>query len=36
MYRNAWPLLALATYRQICERAGGLRAGKTKTNGELK
>ena len=21
MYRNAWPLLALATYRQICERA---------------
>jgi squalene-hopene/tetraprenyl-beta-curcumene cyclase len=20
MYRNAWPLLALATYRQICER----------------
>jgi len=23
MYRNAWPLLALATYRQICERAAG-------------
>jgi squalene-hopene/tetraprenyl-beta-curcumene cyclase len=21
MYRNAWPLLALATYRQICDRA---------------
>jgi squalene-hopene/tetraprenyl-beta-curcumene cyclase len=21
MYRNAWPLLALATYQQICERA---------------
>jgi hypothetical protein len=21
MYRNAWPLLALATYRQICECA---------------
>ncbi len=21
MYRNAWPLLALGTYRQICERA---------------
>ncbi len=21
MYRNAWPLLALATYKQICERA---------------
>ena len=20
MYRNAWPLLALATYKQICER----------------
>jgi squalene-hopene/tetraprenyl-beta-curcumene cyclase len=22
MYRNAWPLLALATYRQLLERAG--------------
>jgi hypothetical protein len=21
MYRNAWPLLALATYQQICEHA---------------
>jgi squalene-hopene/tetraprenyl-beta-curcumene cyclase len=29
MYRNAWPLLALATYRQICERAAAGRAGKT-------
>ena len=27
MYRNAWPLLALATYKQICERAA------TKKNG---
>jgi squalene-hopene/tetraprenyl-beta-curcumene cyclase len=34
MYRNAWPLLALATYQQICARAAALRAGKT--NGELK
>jgi squalene-hopene/tetraprenyl-beta-curcumene cyclase len=30
MYRNAWPLLALATYRQICERAA------TQRNGEVK
>ena len=30
MYRNAWPLLALATYRQICERAA------TKKNGTPK
>ncbi|MBK9137294.1 MAG: squalene--hopene cyclase [Verrucomicrobia bacterium] len=22
MYRNSWPLLALATYRQLCEREG--------------
>jgi hypothetical protein len=21
IYRNAWPLLALATYRKICQRA---------------
>ncbi len=28
MYRNAWPLLALATYRQICECAAALRDGK--------
>jgi hypothetical protein len=28
MYRNAWPLLALATYRQICEGASGVRTGK--------
>jgi squalene-hopene/tetraprenyl-beta-curcumene cyclase len=34
MYRNAWPLLALATYRQICERAGAVHAGKL--NGEAK
>jgi squalene-hopene/tetraprenyl-beta-curcumene cyclase len=27
MYRNAWPLLALATYRQICERADGKKNG---------
>jgi squalene-hopene/tetraprenyl-beta-curcumene cyclase len=26
MYRNAWPLLALATYRQIAEKAAGKRA----------
>jgi squalene-hopene/tetraprenyl-beta-curcumene cyclase len=30
MYRNAWPLLALATYRQLADRS------KTKTNGRLK
>jgi len=30
MYRNAWPLLALASYRQICERAA------TKLNGHAK
>ena len=30
MYRNAWPLLALGTYRQICERAAA------KKNGSLK
>jgi squalene-hopene/tetraprenyl-beta-curcumene cyclase len=35
MYRNAWPLLALATYRQICERAGSPGAAKARTNGEL-
>ncbi|HZL79063.1 MAG TPA: squalene--hopene cyclase [Candidatus Limnocylindrales bacterium] len=34
IYRNAWPLLALATYQQICERAAAVRAGKL--NGELK
>ena len=28
IYRNAWPLLALATYKQICERAA------TKKNGQ--
>ena len=33
MYRNAWPLLALATYRQICERAGAKRNGES--NGEV-
>jgi squalene-hopene/tetraprenyl-beta-curcumene cyclase len=27
IYRNAWPLLALATYRQICERAAAKRNG---------
>jgi squalene-hopene/tetraprenyl-beta-curcumene cyclase len=27
MYRNAWPLLALATYRQIVERAHARQAG---------
>ena len=27
MYRNAWPLLALATYRQICERAAAKKNG---------
>ncbi len=27
MYRNAWPLLALATYKQICERAAAGRNG---------
>jgi len=26
MYRNAWPLLALATYRKIVERAQNRRA----------
>ena len=30
MYRNAWPLLALGTYQQICERAAA------KKNGSLK
>jgi squalene-hopene/tetraprenyl-beta-curcumene cyclase len=34
IYRNAWPLLALATHRQICERAANVRAGKT--NGVVK
>jgi squalene-hopene/tetraprenyl-beta-curcumene cyclase len=34
IYRNAWPLLALATYRQVCERAAAVKAGRT--NGELK
>jgi squalene-hopene/tetraprenyl-beta-curcumene cyclase len=34
MYRNAWPLLALATYRQICDRAAAVGTGKL--NGELK
>ena len=29
MYRNAWPLLALATYQQIAARAAVARAGKT-------
>jgi squalene-hopene/tetraprenyl-beta-curcumene cyclase len=33
MYRNAWPLLALATYRQICERAA---ARAVQSNGQLK
>jgi squalene-hopene/tetraprenyl-beta-curcumene cyclase len=27
MYRNAWPLLALATYTQICERAAARKNG---------
>ena len=27
MYRNAWPLLALATYRKIVERAHARQAG---------
>jgi squalene-hopene/tetraprenyl-beta-curcumene cyclase len=27
MYRNAWPLLALATYRQISERAAAKKNG---------
>jgi squalene-hopene/tetraprenyl-beta-curcumene cyclase len=27
MYRNAWPLLALATYKQICERAAAKKNG---------
>jgi len=34
MYRNAWPLLALATYRQICDRAAAVRT--VKLNGEVK
>ena len=33
MYRNAWPLLALGTYRQICERAAAKYNG---GNGEAK
>jgi squalene-hopene/tetraprenyl-beta-curcumene cyclase len=31
MYRNAWPLLALATYQQICERATTNRRDKAKS-----
>jgi squalene-hopene/tetraprenyl-beta-curcumene cyclase len=27
MYRNAWPLLALATYKQICDRAAARKNG---------
>ena len=27
MYRNAWPLLALATYKQICDRAAAKKNG---------
>jgi hypothetical protein len=27
IYRNAWPLLALATYKQIAERAAAKRNG---------
>jgi len=34
IYRNAWPLLALATYKQICQRAAAVHAGKF--NGDLK
>ncbi len=30
MYRNAWPLLALATYKQICERAAAKKNGADK------
>jgi squalene-hopene/tetraprenyl-beta-curcumene cyclase len=30
MYRNAWPLLALATYKQICERAAAKKNGAAK------
>lgn len=30
MYRNAWPLLALATYRQICDRAAAKKNGAPK------
>jgi squalene-hopene/tetraprenyl-beta-curcumene cyclase len=30
MYRNAWPLLALATYKQICERAAAKKNGAPK------
>jgi hypothetical protein len=30
MYRNAWPLLALATYKQICERATAKKNGASK------
>ena len=34
LYRNAWPLLALATYKKICRRADAVRAGKF--NGDMK
>jgi squalene-hopene/tetraprenyl-beta-curcumene cyclase len=34
MYRNAWPLLALATYRKIVERANARQAGDASRNGE--
>ena len=32
MYRNAWPLLALATYKQICERATAKKTGQPITH----
>ncbi len=35
MYRNAWPLLALATYRKIVERANAPQAGDVSRNGEV-
>ena len=34
MYRNAWPLLALATYRKIVDRANARQAGDASRNGE--
>jgi squalene cyclase len=34
MYRNAWPLLALATYRQLLERDRGNAA--AKINGHVR
>jgi squalene-hopene/tetraprenyl-beta-curcumene cyclase len=34
IYRNAWPLLALATYKKICQRAAAVHVGKL--DGDLK